>query len=107
MRRRRGASAWRRGKPVPPDEALCRGPGNLTVALGITLAHNTARLTRPPLVVLDAGGAPVDVQWTPRIGISVGTEHHWRCAVVGHPAVSGRDAARACSGRAGSRLSRY
>ena len=90
MRRRRCGSAWRRGKPAPPDNALCRGPGNLTVALGITLDHNTARLTRPPLVIVDAGQRPATIAWTPRIGISVGTERLWRCAVVGNAAVSGR-----------------
>ena len=44
-RRRR----WRRGKPAPPDHELCRGPGNLTAALGITLAQNRLPLTRRPL----------------------------------------------------------
>ena len=47
----RSASKWRAGKPAPPDHELCRGPGNLTAALGITLAQNTLPLTRPPLVI--------------------------------------------------------
>jgi DNA-3-methyladenine glycosylase len=95
MRRRRSATRWRHGKPAPPDEALCRGPGNLTVALGITLAQNAARLTRPPLVIVDAGAAPATVVWTPRIGISVGTERRWRAVLAGSPAVSGRAARQA------------
>ena len=40
MRVRRGRLKWRLGKPAPPDHELCRGPGNLTAALGITLAQN-------------------------------------------------------------------
>ena len=89
MRARRGATRWRQGKGAPADEALCRGPGNLTVALGITAAENALPLTRPPLVIRDDGQAVADVQWSSRIGIRVGTERLWRCAVVGNPAVSG------------------
>jgi DNA-3-methyladenine glycosylase len=89
MRRRRSRAPWRRGKPAPADRDLCRGPGNLTTALGITLAQNRLPLTRPPLTI--ERGASVDqVIWSPRIGISVGTEHHWRCVVADSPAVSGR-----------------
>ena len=90
MRRRRMASKWRAGRTVPPDHELCRGPGNLTVALGITGAQNMMPLTRPPLVIRDDGAGPSDVAWSPRIGIRVGTERLWRCAMVESPAVSGR-----------------
>ena len=38
MRQRRMAVPWRRGRTAPADDALCRGPGNLSVALGITRA---------------------------------------------------------------------
>jgi DNA-3-methyladenine glycosylase len=93
MRRRRTATAWRRNKPAPPDEALCRGPGNLTVALGITAAHNTRPLTEPPLVIIDDGGSVGEIAWSPRIGIRVGTERPWRAFLAGSPAVSGRPGA--------------
>ena len=89
MRRRRAGSKWRQGKPLPCDHELCRGPGNLTVALGITTAHNTLPLTRRPLVVHDDGAAATEVIWSPRIGIRVGTDRQWRCSVVASPAVSG------------------
>jgi DNA-3-methyladenine glycosylase len=89
MRRRRSRAKWRRGKPVPSDHELCRGPGNLTIALGITLAQNTLPLTQPPLVIEDNGDAVVNIEWTSRIGIRVGTEHPWRCAIAGHRSVSG------------------
>ena len=90
MRKRRSRLRWRRGKPVPPDHELCRGPGNLTAALAITLAQNRLPLTRAPLLIEDRGDTVRHVTWGPRIGITVGTEHHWRCTIAGHPAVSGR-----------------
>jgi DNA-3-methyladenine glycosylase len=89
MRARRSRAKWRQGKPLPPDHALCRGPGNLTTALGITLAQNTRPLTRGPLVIEDRGGSVARVVWGPRIGIRVGTDRHWRALVADSPAVSG------------------
>jgi DNA-3-methyladenine glycosylase len=89
MRRRRTRARWRKGKPVPDDHELCRGPGNLTAALGITLAHNRLLLTRRPLTIEDDGVRTEAVQWSPRIGISVATDRPWRCSVAGHAAVSG------------------
>jgi DNA-3-methyladenine glycosylase len=89
MRRRRARSKWRRGKPAPADHELCRGPGNLTIALGITLAQNTLPLSCPPLVIEDNGGPVDNVEWTSRIGIRVGIDHPWRCTIAGHPSVSG------------------
>jgi DNA-3-methyladenine glycosylase len=70
--------------------ALCRGPGNLTVAMGITLAENNLDLSGQRLFVEDRGIRFDAVNWGPRIGINVGTEHPWRAFVAGHPAVSGR-----------------
>ncbi len=58
MRERRSRARWRRGKPVPPDHELCRGPGNLTAALGITLEQNRLPLTRRPLTIEDDGVRP-------------------------------------------------
>lgn len=88
MRERRTRVKWRRGKPVPADHELCRGPGNLTIALGITLEQNTRPLTRGSLVIEDRGDRVRDVVWGPRIGIRVGTEHPWRAIVAGSRAVS-------------------
>jgi DNA-3-methyladenine glycosylase len=89
MRRRRSRARWRQGKPVPRDHELCRGPGNLTAALGITLEHNRLPLTRRPLTIEDDGATMAEVVWSPRIGLSVGTERRWRCALQGNPSVSG------------------
>ena len=73
---------------------LCRGPGNLARALGITAAANRADLTRTArgagvgLWIEDRGLEVGDVTWAPRIGIRVGTEHAWRCFLTASLAVS-------------------
>ena len=90
----------RRGRTPLDAAALCRGPGNLTKALGVSLAQNRLDLTGSPLTIEDWGLPERDVVWGPRIGIRVGTEHHWRCWVPGHPCVSGR---RSTYGRAAGR----
>jgi DNA-3-methyladenine glycosylase len=68
---------------------LCRGPGNLTRALGITLLENRLDLTASALTIEDRGFNPTAVAWTPRIGIRVAVERRWRCAIRGNPCVSG------------------
>lgn len=93
MRRRRG----RRGGRACADHALCRGPGNLSCALGIDLRQNQADLCGSRLYITPRSGSVSRIAWSPRIGIAVGTEQPWRCFVVGHPAVSG-NASRAISG---------
>jgi len=91
MRRRRMRSRTVRHKTRAriPDHALCRGPGNLTHAMGITLKHNTADLLGGTLYIEDRGHRIATIAWSPRIGINVGTEHPWRCFAAGHAAVSG------------------
>lgn len=92
MRRRRAEAPWRRGKTVVPDHELCRGPGNLTRAMGITLADNLRPLTREPLTIRDEGLPRPLVVWDSRIGIRVGTDRAWRASIAGHRSVSGRPA---------------
>lgn len=92
MRRRRARDAKGRRTVSPSaldDHDLCRGPGNLTMAMGITLEENRLDLLGDRLFVEDRG-LPVapKIAWSPRIGIRVGTEHPWRVFVAGHPAVS-------------------
>jgi DNA-3-methyladenine glycosylase len=85
------------GRAVPQEE-LCRGPGNLTRALGITLADNQLDLTASRLAIEDRGLRAGGVSWGPRIGIRVAVDRPWRCWITGHPAVSGRRS-RGPSGR--------
>jgi DNA-3-methyladenine glycosylase len=76
-----------RGQALPTS-ALCRGPGNLTRALGISLEQNRRDLTGSELRIEDRGLPPRDVVWGTRVGIKVGLEHPWRCCAAGSPAVS-------------------
>ena len=78
----------RAGRPVPVHH-LCRGPGNLSRALGIALAQNGGDLTSGALRIEDRGLRAGAVSWGPRIGIRVATKRPWRCAVVGNASVSG------------------
>ncbi len=83
MRRRRG-----RGAEIGEAD-LCRGPGNLTRAMGITLADSLRDLASSPLTIEDGGCLVGEVSQGPRIGIRVGRDRPWRYWVAGHPAVSG------------------
>ena len=91
MRRRRARQMKGRRRPEPSDlktEGLCRGPGNLTMAMGITLEENTVDLEGSRLFIEDRGLTTSPIAWGPRIGIRVGTEHPWRAYVPNHPSVS-------------------
>ena len=81
MSRRRGGQTPR----VMSD--LCRGPGNLTRAFGISRSHNRRDFTADRLFIADCGFTR-RVRWTRRIGIRVGTGRRWRCYAVDSPAVS-------------------
>ncbi len=88
MRRRRARGTGRSAREFTTAE-LCRGPGNLTRALGIDLRHNLSDLTGSALRIEDRRLPAREVQWTPRIGLTVGVESEWRCIALGSPAVSG------------------
>jgi DNA-3-methyladenine glycosylase len=91
MRRRRARTM--KGRQVRPgrglvDQDLCRGPGNLTMAMGITLAENRVDLLGDRLFVEDRGIQMARVMWGPRVGINVGTDRHWRVYALESRAVS-------------------
>lgn len=71
------------------EHDLCRGPGNLTKALGITIRHNRLDLADGPLTIEDRGMSVGTIATGPRIGIRVAVERPWRYWVEGHRAVSG------------------
>jgi DNA-3-methyladenine glycosylase len=87
MRRRRARSTGRRASAFARAD-LCRGPGNLTRALGITLRENRLDLTSGPLRIEDRGLPSPAVRWTRRIGITVGVEREWRCYAAANESVS-------------------
>ena len=88
MRRRRARLAGRAAASFDAVE-LCRGPGNLTRALGIALRHNQRDLTGGALRIEDWGGRSRPVAWSRRVGINVGVEAEWRVFASDSAAVSG------------------
>jgi DNA-3-methyladenine glycosylase len=86
MRDRRGLAS------DAPDWRLCRGPGALCRALGITRAENGADLTLGALRILDGDAVPARrVVRTARIGVAYAgadAARPWRFAVSGEPAVT-------------------
>ena len=98
MRRRRAMGSSRRASELE-TASLCRGPGNLSRALGISLRQNQRDLVRSNLRIENTGMSARPIAWSPRIGITVGTEHEWRCFATDSEAVSGRTGrARASAG---------
>jgi DNA-3-methyladenine glycosylase len=91
MKKRRATN----GRRVDEHD-LCRGPGNLSRALGITLKDNRLDLTGREdsgqsggTLFIEDRGIPVgDVARGPRIGIRVAVDRPWRCWVDGHRSVS-------------------
>lgn len=79
MRKRRGNKA---------DLDLCSGPGKLTGALGIGLAHNETDLCAEPFLLTQPAGEPPPVVTGPRIGITKAVELPWRFCAAGSPYVS-------------------
>jgi DNA-3-methyladenine glycosylase len=81
----------RRGKTAETNVYdLCRGPGNLTKALGITLSQNRLDLTGSALRIEDQRLPKRQVAWSRRIGINVGIEQEWRVVALGSRALSGK-----------------
>lgn len=79
MQRRRGTSVLRQ---------LASGPGRLTQAMAITLAHNREDLVTGPLYLARRDRSPGRIVATPRIGISAATDRPWRFVVRGSPFLS-------------------
>lgn len=89
MRRRRARGTGKPGESYA-TAALCRGPGNLTRALGISLRQNLRDLVSSELRIEDAGLPTRELAWSPRIGIIVGVEQEWRCHAADSDVISGR-----------------
>ena len=86
---RTGRPLMRRRRKAPAvDALLCRGPGNVTRALGVTLRHNRTDLCGDRLYIEDPGRAVGAIGWSPRIGIRVGTDRRWRAYLRDSDAVS-------------------
>ncbi len=87
-----GMGVMRRRRPkAHAAMKLASGPGNLTLAFGITRAQNGVDVTRGRLVVREWKPEPrFDIRVTPRIGIRQCADLPLRFVIEGNPAVSGR-----------------
>ncbi|MBY0471340.1 DNA-3-methyladenine glycosylase [bacterium] len=83
MTKRRQSSATKTSRT-----GLTNGPGRLTQALGIKMAHKGESLWGPTFYVIDDGIRPNAMDSSPRVGIRVATDKYWRFFVPGNPYVS-------------------
>ena len=86
-------AARRRGGTAPPERDLCRGPANLTSALGIAKEHDGVDLLAATSSVrlLDDGVVPptgTALARGPRVGITRAAGLEWRFWVAGSRYVS-------------------
>jgi DNA-3-methyladenine glycosylase len=82
-----GVEEMRRRRGLESERLLCAGPGRLTQALGITLAHDGRSLDAPPFSLLPPA-EEVEVANGTRVGISKAGALPWRYALKGSPFVS-------------------
>ncbi|MEZ5402217.1 MAG: DNA-3-methyladenine glycosylase [Bryobacteraceae bacterium] len=84
-----GLTAMRRARPGASEADLCRGPGKLTRAMGITRRHYGADLTRGPLTVHEMRVPPgEEIAASPRIGIRRAADLLLRFYLRDNPCVS-------------------
>lgn len=90
-----GIDAMRRRRGVAPIRQLCSGPGKLTQALAIELAHNGGDLLRGPVVISRRPAVWRDpaISVDRRIGITRAVELPWRFCLTGSRFLSRRVAA--------------
>ena len=94
MRRRRARNSPTGAQDLPAA-SLCRGPGNLTRALGISLNQNLRDFTASDLRIEDPQLPSREIETSSRIGITVGTDRSWRFYARDSAAVSGGPPRRA------------
>jgi DNA-3-methyladenine glycosylase len=85
-----GLAQMRARRQVASDHELCSGPGKLSQALGISLAHNGSDLRTGPVRIGPRGHEwlqPHVIDGT-RIGISRAVELRWRFCAAGSEHVS-------------------
>ena len=77
-----GCDAMRARRGVAGDRELCSGPGKLTQALGLSGLDDGASIFEPPFLLEPPAGR-VEIDATPRIGITKATGLPWRYVVSG------------------------
>jgi DNA-3-methyladenine glycosylase len=81
-----GIDVMRERRGLADVRLLCSGPGRLTQALGITVAHDGLAVDRPPIVLEPSPGR--DVVVGPRVGITRAADRPWRYSLRGSAYVS-------------------
>jgi DNA-3-methyladenine glycosylase len=82
-----GVKQMRTRRGLDDARLLCAGPGRLCQALGVTRAHDGARLDEPPFRLL-AREHEAEVVNGPRIGITQAKGRPWRYGLARSPFVS-------------------
>ena len=77
-----GIDLMRQRRGMEDPRLLCRRPGRLCQAFGVTAVHDGLPVDKPPFQLHDRRGA-VDVVAGTRIGISRAVEQPWRFALAG------------------------
>ncbi|MDR7420409.1 MAG: DNA-3-methyladenine glycosylase [Armatimonadota bacterium] len=83
-----GLATMRRRVPAAEATRVASGPGRLTRAMGVSLRHNGADLTAPPLFIAEGRASGTRIVRGPRIGVTNATERLWRFGLAGSPALS-------------------
>lgn len=83
-----GLDLMRRRRGLTDERLLCRGPGRLCQALGVTLADHGLDVATSDRLWIECGLPKVNVTCGSRIGISRGTESPWRFFDSDSPFVS-------------------
>jgi DNA-3-methyladenine glycosylase len=78
-----GLDRMRERRGVADARQLCRGPGRLCQALGVTGAMDGLPLDRPPFLLGARMTAVPDILVGPRIGITRGVGTPWRFGLAG------------------------
>jgi DNA-3-methyladenine glycosylase len=82
-----GVDVMRARRGMEDVRLLASGPGRLTQALGITVAHDGLDLGKPPFALEPPRGG-VEVVASPRVGITRATDLLWRYSLAGSSFVS-------------------
>jgi DNA-3-methyladenine glycosylase len=82
-----GLDVMRRRRGMEDVRLLCKGPGRLCQALGVTRAHDGLSLEEPPFELIPRPTA-VEIVTGPRIGITKAADLPWRYGLAGSTYVS-------------------
>jgi len=83
----RGLDEMRARRGLDDVRLLCKGPGRLCQALGVTREHDGLRVDAPPFELVPRAGE-VEVVTGPRIGITKAADLPWRYGLAGSKFVS-------------------